>query len=117
MKQNKQTEQLDTTQPVAFEVALPGLTDNFTITGDYESVAPIYEAYNKQIGKLATNVVKTPSRASTLVTSTIERAKVDSTTLVYDLINHTNFYELIKTKRQYNKNLAMARKLGLISSR
>lgn len=118
MKHKKET--IDETMPVAFETSLEG--HPFTITGDYITVAPLYEAAlaaqptvtpeaiirTRRVAEKVGSVVLAPAM------SLMERTQTDASTFVYDMFNGTHFLSAVKQKRQLEKDLRMAQNLGLL---
>lgn len=95
--------------------------DNFTVRGDYEVLEPLAEA--AQAYDKAHPVKDTPEPVKP-ATRPVERSEGEILTgrraviaaKLYDLRNRTNMAELLAQKRADERNLAMARKLGLVST-
>lgn len=94
----------------------------FVITGPIESVTELYEAaqtdFNAHPVQRTTMGTKVAQTALEHATEPIELTgrKATITAKLYDLVNGSNMYELLKQKRQDERDLAMARSLGLMST-
>lgn len=94
----------------------------FVITGPIESVTELYEAaqtdFNAHPVQRTTTSTKVAQTALEHATEPIELTgrKATITAKLYDLVNGSNMYELLKQKRQDERDLAMARSLGLMST-
>jgi hypothetical protein len=92
------------------------------ITGIGESLLPIVEAverdYAAQVDKVSAGAIKATQSAPETATEPIEltghRATIAAK--LYDLAHGRNMYDLLKQKREDERDLAMAHKLGLITT-
>ncbi len=120
----KRTEQLDPTQPVELTY-IPEWNHghDFTITGDYESLAPMAEAMiesdartarvTRVSNKVGHSVLEAPKQA---VSGLLGRIGMDVKARTFDAWNHTDLYGALQQKRHDEKVLGMARELGLITT-
>ena len=113
-----QEQVLDPTQDVALTTYLPFQKQPFTINGPYEAVMPIAEAVQAEDARkpvqratVSTKVAQTAVEAVTL-----EGRRATIAAKLYDLANHSNMYDLLKQRRAEERDLAMARRLGLVST-
>jgi hypothetical protein len=112
---------LDTTQPVELTTFLEGQAAPFVIRGDYEAVAPMAEALRQADEQLPTQVAtrtrKVAQAAVEAVSAPIQtglgRVAVDVKAIVYDKLHRTNFYDLLRDKRNTERDLRFAGSLGL----
>lgn len=112
--------QLDISQPVELTTELNG--HPFVITGDYESLRPIYDE-QRAAAPAAVEVAVKRTRAVAKqvggmvlapVEGVAERVKVDTSAFMYDVLNGTHFLAAVREKRQTEKDLRMAQKLGIL---
>lgn len=92
----------------------------FIITGDPETVTELYKAAEADFNAQPVNV---PSKAGK---SAIEAVRTSEEVLdgrrasiaakFYDLANGTSMYQLLQERRQQERDLAMAQRLGLITA-
>ena len=94
----------------------------FTVTGLGEQLEPLAEhiqaleaAPVPKTHNVASKAGKAVLEASTQPTELTGRRATIAAKL-YDLVNGSNMYDLLKQKRQDEADLAMARKLGLMST-
>jgi hypothetical protein len=112
--------QIDTTQPVTFELSTPELP-NFTIEGSYEDVLPIHtelaQALPTRMRRSRGQEAATdaPTFVTRATTAFVGRLAVDAKAAVYDLRNGTHFLQAVREKRQLEKDLRMAQSLGLLT--
>lgn len=106
-------------------IGLPFQATPFTIAGDTEALIPIataaYKAAERDEARQTRNVAARAVRAAVEPVRSPEdeiltgkRATIKAK--LYDIANGTNMYELLLQKRQEERDLAMAKKLGLITA-
>lgn len=121
------TPELDITQDVELTIQPDFQTAPFVIVGDAEAVLPIAEdaqAYDKahpvkaqRVGHSAVRHTEALQTAvSAKVGSLATRLKTDATAALYDARYKTNMLGLVRERRQQERDLNMARKLGLVST-
>lgn len=95
----------------------------FVIKGDYEAVADqlvnadrhleaLQASEARQVRKVSGLAGKTAVEAPTMLTG----RKATIAAKLYDLANGSSMYDLLKQKRREERDLAMAKKLGLITT-
>lgn len=124
MKKTNIIETLDQSQPVELTTAFNGGVDGvLKITGDYETIIPLYEeARTREAQTPVTPPAESVRRAAKTIGAMLvppaqqlaEKTRTDASALVYDIFNGTHFFRAVREKRQTEKNLRMAQNLGLI---
>lgn len=124
MKQNQNQNTINLDQPAELTLNLGSGMEHFVVTGDAEAVMPYVEAaqaYDKR------HIVKDTAIGRKAVTGALEtltapiqtglgRVAVDIKAIAYDKVHGTAMYDLLKQKRDDERNLAFATKLGLVST-
>lgn len=117
---NKPTELLPGMQ-ASFDAAVDFQAKPLTISGDADLIIELHDAAEVTVReiqkqKVSTAVAKPAVEAVAQATDVLEGRRATVAAKLYDFTNKTNMYELLKQKRQDERDLRVAQKLGLITS-
>lgn len=92
----------------------------FVITGDVETVTELYKAaeadFNAQTVKDTPKLGKRIVEAVRTSEEVLDGRRASITAKLYDIANGTSMYQLLQERRQQERDLAMAKRLGLITA-
>lgn len=117
---NKQTELLPGLQ-ASFDAAVDFQAKPLTVSGNADLITELHDAAEISVReiqkhKVSTAVAKPAVEAVAHATDVLEGRRATVAAKLYDFTNKTNMYELLKQKRQDERDLAIATRIGLIST-
>lgn len=113
---------VETSPPIYQEAELVTAINGspFVITGDVETVTELYKAAEADFS--AQTVKDTPKLGKRIVEAVqasdavLEGRRASIAAKVYDMVNGSSMYDLLQQKRRDERDLAMAKRLGLITA-
>lgn len=90
----------------------------FTINSDYEDVLAVQQVIDTKPADIPVAVQKpvTAAQEAPQQPEVLEGRKASIMAKLYDIRNGRNMYQLLKEQREAERDLAMARRLGLITT-
>lgn len=114
------TQELDPTQPLELTVQPDYQASPIVITGNYEAVMPLAEALQAEDARIPVQHASKPRKPATEAVRPSDEVLTGRRATViaklYDIANGTAMYDMLKQRREDERNLAMAKKLGLITT-
>jgi hypothetical protein len=113
---------IETSQPIYQEAELTTAINGkpFIITGDPETVTELYKAAEADFS--AQTIKDTPKLGKRIVEAVqasdavLEGRRASIAAKVYDMVNGSSMYDLLQQKRRDERDLLMAKRLGLITT-
>jgi hypothetical protein len=112
-------EKLDTTQPVELSYTPDFQDSTFTVYGDYEAVEPIasqIQALESAPAPKRRNVAHKVIEQAQTASEVLTGHKATVIAKLYDITTGASMYDLLQQKRKDERDLAMAKRLGLITT-